>query len=207
MAGDVDVKLVKNNLRSKYKSLRMSISKKRKFDMDMKVYNNLLSTYEYMNCSVLFTYVSKKLEVDTLNVIKSSIDLGKRVAVPRCKSSKNEMEFYFINSLEDLILGAFDILEPRESKSEKVEEYPEDSLCLVPGLAFDFSGQRIGYGKGYYDRFLENYKGNTAGLCYSVCVRRNLPVEEKDKCVKILVTDENVIKVNMRGDKKCKDEI
>lgn len=194
MVDCIDVKLEKNNLRSKYKSLRMAISKKRKFDMDMKVYNNLLSTYEYMNCSVLFTYVSKKLEVDTLGIIKSSINFGKRVAVPKCISSKKKMDFYFINSLDDLFLGAFDILEPRESKCEKVEKYPEDSLCLVPGLAFDFSGQRLGYGKGYYDRFLENYKGNTAGLCYITCVRQNLPVEEKDKCVKILVTDESVIK-------------
>lgn len=195
----LDVKSKKQEVRFKYKNLRNEIQVKKKFEMDVQIHIRLLSLHEYVNCSTLFTYVSKKSEVDTVNIIKSSLEVGKKVAVPKCDVENNVMDFYFIRSFEDLALSSLDILEPVTTKCELVKNYPRDSVCLVPGLVFDVSGARVGYGKGYYDRFLENYKGCTVGLCYSNCLVETVPQSKLDKSVMILVTDKNIRKAKNKG--------
>lgn len=191
---DVDIRSKKQEIRLKYKYLRSFIPPQKKFEMDAQIHVRLLSFHEYVKCSTMFTYVSKKSEVDTINIIKSSLDIGKKVAVPKCNCEDNSMDFYYIRSFEDLSLSSFNILEPVTTKCELVENYPNDSVCLVPGLVFDISGFRVGYGKGYYDRFLGTYEGYTVGLCYSNFLIETVPQSKLDKAVKILVTDKNVRK-------------
>lgn len=115
------------------------------------IINKLLKTREYKSCHTLFTYVSYNQEVITTNLIKETLG-WKKVAVPRIDDDK--MQFYYIDSLEDLRVGGLGILEATNSELA----IPKDNdLFIVPGLAFDEKKNRIGYGKGYYDKYFLEY--------------------------------------------------
>ena len=98
------------------------------------------------------------------------------------------MDFYEVNSLEQLKKGRYSIMEPDAKLCRQITDYSE-GICLVPGLSFDLYGYRLGFGKGYYDRFLENFGGTTAGLCYSRCIEQKLPHGIYDKTVNIIITE------------------
>jgi len=73
--------------------------------------------------------------------------------------------------------------------------FSEKSLCIVPGIAFGKNGERLGYGKGYYDRFLESFKGKTVGLSFEECLSENIPMEAHDRKIDYLVTDKKIYKI------------
>ncbi len=183
-----NIKQYKIELRTHYKSLRSNMPPEKKSFLDKKIRKNLFITREYKRSQLILTYVSKEIEVDTIKIIRKSLENGKCVAVPKCITDKHLMEFYYIQSLDDLAPGAFGVLEPILEKCKLVKDF-SNSLCIVPGFSFDFKGFRLGYGKGYYDRFLSNYEGNTIGICYRNCTRALLPHGYFDKPVDILVTD------------------
>ena len=93
----------------------------------------------------------------------------------------------------DLKKGCFGIDEPDPLICSPVEPV-SDSLCFVPGLAFDEQNYRIGFGKGYYDKFLGNYRGITAGICPEYCMAESLPHEEHDRAVDYVITDRKIRK-------------
>lgn len=178
----------KSILRERYKEVRKNMPLDEKDMMDEQIFTKLVSLDEYQKSRTILVYVSKGLEVSTHKIIEDAWSKNKRVAVPRCDVGPVRMDFYYIDSKNDLEEGYFGIYEPVESKSDMVKGFTE-GLCIVPGLAFDEKGYRLGFGKGYYDRFLSWFKGFTVGICYSNCVTSGLPVEEHDKPVDILVTD------------------
>lgn len=163
----------KQILRNKYKQIRKNIKNKEK--LDSIIYNKIISSKEYKESNLILTYVSLKEEVDTIKLIKHSLNIGKQVAVPKCIG--NLIEFYYINTVEDISNGTFNILEPITDK--KVIDY-DDSICIVPGIAFDKENNRIGYGRGFYDRFLENYNGIKIGLTYKECICDKIDADEND---------------------------
>lgn len=163
----------KQILRNKYKEIRKSIENKE--EHDSVIFNKIISLEEYKQSYLILIYVSLKDEVNTIQLIKHSLEIGKKVAVPKCEG--NEMAFYYINSLEDLEEGKFGILEPKTN--ELVNDF-DNSICVIPGLAFDKQNNRIGYGKGFYDRFLENYKGIKIGLAYKECICDKIDANEND---------------------------
>lgn len=181
------IKYTKDELRKKYKILRVNMSENERAFCDTKIFEYLINLYQYRNAKTILTYISIDIEVDTRLLIKKALDDGKYVAVPKCTDDCG-MDFYFINSTDDLEKSSFGLIEPKTDKCRKVKNY-KDCLCIVPGMSFDVSGYRIGYGKGYYDRFLSEFTGTTAGICYSNCVQWKLPRGFYDKSVDILVTD------------------
>ena len=98
------------------------------------------------------------------------------------------MDFYYIQSIEDLAPGMFGVLEP-EANPEHLYDERDGGLCIVPAFSYDWQGYRLGYGKGYYDRFLSRFEGNIVGICYSDCVQRTLPHGRYDRPVELLVTE------------------
>lgn len=192
-----DIRNIKNELRIQSKNIRRNLNKNKKLSMDYAIHNKFLSLNIYNRENILFTYLSKEIEVDTFNIIKSARLSNKKIAVPKCITETCDMEFYFIESLSDLAPGAFNVLEPIPSKCEIVKDFSR-GICIVPGLCFDSQGFRLGYGKGYYDRFLSRFKGITVGLCYSCCTHLKFPHGKYDKQVNILITDkyirQNIIK-------------
>ena len=154
----------KNELRAVYRRLRTNCPKDVKRELDRKLTEKFLSLDEYKKCRTLFAFVSTPIEVDTSKIIETALKDGKRIAVPKCIDKTGLMDFYFIDSTDCLKKGSFSIMEPDEEICEKVTDF-SDGLCLVPGLCFDYQGYRLGFGKGYYDRFLEKFGGISVGIC------------------------------------------
>lgn len=189
-----NVKELKKNLRMQVRRSRERIMPEFKSRMDSNISKKLFDMKEYADADMIFTYVSKEIEVDTTALIKALLHESKHVAVPLCIPKSCEMEFYEIESLDQLEKGNYSLLEPVPSLCRRA--FPtESSVCIVPGLCFDFQGYRLGYGKGYYDRFLAGFKGKTIGLCYSACVQKELPHGHFDKPVNILITERYVRRI------------
>lgn len=178
-------------LRKRYRFIREHMFKDRKLEMDKKILDKICILNAYKNNETVFTYVSKEIEVDTHELIKRCWSDGKKVAVPACNSEDRTMNFYFINSFEDLEKATFGLLEPKREKCELVTDY-STGLCIVPGFCFDYKGYRLGYGYGYYDRFLQNFQGINLGICYSNCMIPKLPHGKFDKHVDILLNDKYI---------------
>lgn len=186
-----NIKEIKTGLRLKYRSLRENLTEGEKLRLDAEIQSRLLSLREYSQADTVFTYISKELEVDTQAIIQAAWANQKRVAVPRCIPGTRDMEFYYIRSWQDVERASFGIMEPVPGRCERVREESR-GLCLVPGFSFDVQGFRLGYGGGYYDRFLSRFGGFTVGICYSFCVQWNLPHGYYDRSVDLLVTEKYV---------------
>ena len=177
----------KVKLRQHYRSMRDKMTPEYKHSLDIELASRLLCTREYMKAKTLLAYVAKKGEVETRGIIHAAFANKKQVACPRCEG-EGVMKFYLISSMDDLVEGKFGLLEPDTSKC-RLLVYFDKSVCLVPAFTFDPQGYRLGYGAGYYDRFLSTYKGTSAGLCYASFVKWDLPCEPHDAKVQLLVTD------------------
>lgn len=191
-----NVKQLKHDLRRVCRQARRELFENGKKELDKILAESFLSLKEYKDCKTLFAYVSTEFEVDTSFIINSALNDGKFVAVPKCTDECGNMDFYHITSIDCLKKGAYSIMEPDETLCNKVSVF-SDGLCLVPGLCFDNQGYRLGYGKGYYDRFLERFFGTSVGLCYSSLVLSRIPVDVYDKNVDILITENNINYTNI----------
>lgn len=172
----------KRQLRRELIQRRRSMPSEFRAAADMKIFERLVPYLQ--ECSGVFTYVSTEIEVDTRELISWCFRHGKTVAVP--VSGDSELTFYPISSFGELAVGRFSILEPVSRNAAAVPD--KDSLCIVPALCCDRSGLRLGYGRGYYDRFLEGFPGKSVIICYSDFVME-VPAELHDRRADIVVTD------------------
>ena len=188
----IDIRPIKKKMRAEAKESRLSMDVAIKSSLDKKICNRLLNLWAVRETETFLCYVSTEIEVDTKEFINALLSAGKKVAVPRCEGGPSEMNFYYINSLNELSVGAFGVLEP-ESKKEKMLTETENTICIVPAFMFDKSGYRLGYGKGYYDRYLSKYKGSTIGICYSQNIKDELFHGKYDRTVDMIVTEKQII--------------
>ena len=182
-----NIKQRKLQIRNVCKKYRNNLSAEKKQQFDLILQEKFLQTEEYKNAKVLLAFVSKDIEINTELIIKQALSDGKTLALPKCKE-ENLMVFYIVDDLSQLMEGYYGLLEPNPEKCKMLSE-TENTVCLVPGLAFDREGYRIGFGKGYYDRFLLDYKGITVGMCYTKCVEEALPKGYYDRPIDILITE------------------
>ncbi len=186
-----NLKSKKTEIRSRHKKLRESFPEDKKAEFDAAIAERFLGLSEYKSCDTLLAFVSKDIEVDTEEIINSAFKDGKRVAVPKCDTETTTIEFYEISSYDDLEQGFYGLLEPKKS-CKKVENF-DNSVCMVPGLVYDREGFRLGFGKGYYDRFLIDYSGVTVGVCYSRCIEKEIPRGFYDRPIGMVVTEKYII--------------
>jgi len=191
----LDIRAEKKKLRDEFKKHRREMPKSEKASRDFEILNRIIALSEYKEAKMLLTYVSTDIEVDTKALIEGALLDGKAVLVPKCVDGKIDMKFHKITSFSDLKPGAFGVLEPENC--EEVNEF-HDAVCILPGLGFDLQGYRLGYGKGYYDRFLANFKGKNIGVCYNICLKTLLPHGKYDKMVDVLVTEKFVKRFNTK---------
>lgn len=182
-----DIRPIKIEMRQHSKMVRRNMTKETKRRKDSLIIQKLISLESYQRSNLVLTYVSTPIEVNTHELIRHSLALGKKVAVPRCKSKTREMDFCLIRSFDDLEPGTFNVLEPK--KHCRIVKNFGRAFCIIPGLVFDMQGYRLGYGKGYYDRFLSNFKGSRVGVCYACCLTTTLPHGKYDRPINLLVTD------------------
>ncbi len=186
-----DIRANKAGLRVRMRKIRESFPFEVKSEYDAEIALSVLSLKEYKESRAVFLYISKELEVDTSAIFNAALADGKNVAAPICDKDTKRMDFYRVSSAEELKKGSYGILEPNSEICEKVTDL-SSGLCIVPGLSFDGEGYRLGFGMGYYDRFLPRFGGTSVGICYSDCVCRRLPHGYYDRSVTVLVTEEYI---------------
>lgn len=188
----IDIRPIKKQMRSSCKEARRSMDKTFKANYDKKIQNKLLNLFVVREADVVLTYVSTPIEVKTLDFITTLLDQGKKVAVPKCLNDKGDMVFFLINSLDDLEDGFFGVREPNPETATKVTT-TEKTVCIVPAFLFDEKGYRLGYGKGYYDRFLSEFEGKTVGICYEENICDSLMHGKYDRPVTMIVTEKRIV--------------
>ncbi len=182
----------KTELRKYFKELRKGFDSEYRISADKDIATKLFSLPEFIDSKVILVYVSVDNEVETKLIIEKSIALGKAVAVPFCQN--NKMDFHIINSFADLVCTQFGIPTVDPNTSEKIFDF-RNTLCIVPALSFDKFGNRIGYGGGYYDKFLTDNNVNAVGICRDKQLSDTLPAEEYDVKIKTIVTENKIIKI------------
>ena len=147
---------------------------------------------EFQQAEVVFCYVGMEGEINTRPLLEKVLAEGKRLGVPRCEK-KGVMQVYEIHSLQDLAPGSFGILEPAPGAGLI---YPEEiDLALIPCLTCNEQGARLGYGGRYYDRYLEQTACTRAALCRELFLTDDIPVEEHDQQMDLIVTETGVTHV------------
>lgn len=180
----------KKKLRIEYRAARAKISGDEKQKKDFAITGNLLTNEVYTKAQEVLCYVSTGNEIDTRGIILDALRCGKRVFVPKCTEQKGVMKFCRINSFDDLCVGKYGISEPINTADDNEwQQSDEASVCIVPTLCCDRLGNRLGYGGGYYDRFLNDFNGKTVCLCYSQFSQAEIPLEEHDVPCDIIISD------------------
>ena len=179
---------VKSALRKELLEKRRNIIGKE--EKDAKILLSLTRLDDYTSADKLLVYVPLDGEINTEPLINSALDSGKTVAVPYCENKRGKMSFYIIGSLDELKAGTFGVREPDINFNKRLEDF-ENSIIIVPGVSFNRHGHRLGYGGGYYDRFLQSHCINSVGLCYEEMICDSIPVEEHDIAVNTLITDKS----------------
>ncbi|MGV3464839.1 MAG: 5-formyltetrahydrofolate cyclo-ligase [Heyndrickxia sp.] len=136
--------------------------------------------------------ISRSPEVDTWQIIRSGWLEGKKIAVPKCLPESKQMVFRQITSFEQLESVYFGLYEPIETVTEEIKKQ-EIELMIVPGVAYNRTGYRIGFGGGYYDRYLDNFHGETLSLAFSYQVLQDLAIEKHDIPVQSIITEKELI--------------
>jgi len=179
----------KSFMRKEMIKKRREIDQAVRNDWDRQIYLKVISSEFYINANVVFVYVSYNGEVDTHKLIKQALNDKKIVCVPRIISKAEGMEAVPIRSFDDLITGSYGILEPPK---DVLPISPQSiDIALVPGVAFDKDGGRLGYGGGFYDRYLSQMRQDAciAALAYSVQLTDAIPMEPQDKKVHMIFTN------------------
>ena len=146
----------------------------------------LFSTKEWLDAKSIGITIASSHEISTIPIIQQAWREGKKVAVPKCIPSEKKMIFYYIQHLNQLESSYYDLLEPIVSKTTEAKSEELDYM-IVPGVAFDERGYRIGYGGGYYDRYLQTYTGATVSLLLPNQLFKQLPNDEYDIPVDALI--------------------
>lgn len=182
---------IKRQLRKKIKQERDQLGAEYCRRSDSAIMKHIRSLTEYRNATTIFCYVSRGSEIDTFPILEAALEEQKRVCVPRCEG-QGLMDAYQIQSIQDLQPGKFGILEP--PKSCVCIAPKEIDLALIPCLTCDYEGNRLGYGGGYYDRYLKRWDFLKIVLCRSRTMTETVPHEETDCRMDIIVTENGVIR-------------
>ncbi len=181
---------MKQELRKKYISLRKTvISDEERLNFSREIAQKVMAQVEVKNAETVFCYSAYAGEVETDLLIDALLGMGKKVCLPLCDKNTNTMTAREIKSRSELALGAYGILEP--SGKEILPE--EIDFIIVPMVAFDKKRTRLGYGGGYYDRYLPKTKAFKCGIAYSFQQAENLPRGEYDILLDMIITEKEVI--------------
>jgi 5-formyltetrahydrofolate cyclo-ligase len=177
------------------KEIRSSMIEKLKMipaeERDIKsklITEKLIQTKVWNKARIIATTMSMEHEVNTSFLIQAAWNEDKTIVVPKCIHKTKEMKFYKITSFSDLEKGYFDILEPKVEQCVEIVKDDID-LIIVPGVAYTKEGSRIGYGGGYFDRYLENYQKDILSLAFQCQMTTKLPFEQHDIHIPLIIND------------------
>lgn len=185
----------KKLIRSSIRKLRDSMPEDERSVKSQRITDSVTGTPEYKAARDVLIYVSTGSEADTTELIKKCFEDKKNVYVPKVYGK--EMRFISIGSLDELTPGYYGIMEPVSDEpvwEKGSRDTYNDSLCIMPGLAFDRKFNRIGYGGGFYDKFLEKAQVYKMAVCYDCQIVECIDAQDTDIKPDMIVTDMEVIK-------------
>jgi len=182
----------KAEIRKRILEIRKNLSEEEIAAKSEAILQNVLKTPEYEEAVNILLYADYSHEVMTRGIFENAILRKKRVYFPKTDSFTNTMEFYQITAKNQLVRGYKGILEPKGDIRYRFRfNVREDTLIILPGVAFDTFGYRIGYGKGYYDRYLANKRQmSRVALAFSCQIVDEIPKEIHDIKMDKIVTEE-----------------
>lgn len=193
---------MKSSIRKDFLNKRDNMSIELALKKSVKIQNKLKSLKEFIQAKSILFYVSKGCEVSTIALIEEcfaydmlSIKINgcqKQVILPRVVPKTASLDLFEVKTFEELEMGSFGILEPKKTL-QRFTNYGNIDLIIVPGIAFDRKGNRIGYGKGFYDNLLKKTNGVSIALAYDYQVQNSVPKNHEDIPVDIIVTEKEVI--------------
>lgn len=182
----------KPHIRQQFLEVRRSLSTSEVEKLSRLMTKQLKKLDSFLEADTIHTYVSmdQQREISTRSLIQDCLDLGKKVVVPKIKKG-GQLTHHPIQSLSELEQNNWGVLEPN---TDELTDTREISLIIVPMVAADFNMNRIGYGKGFYDRFLKQTGAFRIGLCYNCTLSWNrLPVDTFDQQLNVVITESKII--------------
>jgi 5-formyltetrahydrofolate cyclo-ligase len=177
----------KKELRSLIIGELKKLSKPEYEQFSYEIANQLFAEELWGKSKTIGITISNYPELDTYQIIRKAWEQGKRIVVPKCHPKVKHMSFHELKQFTQLESVYYGLLEPIEAITKTVDK-EEIDLLIVPGLAFTNEGYRLGFGGGYYDRFLPDYKGSTVSLAFPTQLKAKLPIEEHDIPVQKIIT-------------------
>ncbi|MGE5330025.1 MAG: 5-formyltetrahydrofolate cyclo-ligase [Deltaproteobacteria bacterium] len=187
----------KNEIRKAVLNRRELLAPEEREEYSKVICKKLEKLKEYKEANIIFAYINSKSEVETRTVLLNSINKGKTVCLPHSIKHTFELEFYRIFDFKkELQIGSYGILEPVPNV-ERIVLPQKAELIIIPGVAFDLNLNRVGYGKGYYDKFLSSVPESIPkiALAYDFQVLEGIRAGENDIKMDMVITEKRIITV------------
>ena len=172
---------------------RLSLSEESRSQSSRRLCEKIASLNEFQQADLILVYSPSRNEPDLTPLVEIAVQADKKVAFPISVTDECTLLFKEVSSTDELEIGTYGIPEP--PITAPTPRITEKSLCIVPALAFDSEGFRIGYGKGYYDRFLSKFKGISVGAVFDDLICEKLPTDTTDIPVNIIITETGVTRI------------
>lgn len=183
----------KDEIRAVYSEKRKAMDAEEKQRRDEAICRAAVSLVSFRYAEYVLLYAATENEINITPVAEEALARGKKIAFPRCDKETHTMRYHIVTSLDQLSPDAYGICEP--PKDAPIYDPKTDlgsAVCFVPGLVYDKAGFRLGYGKGFYDRYLSGFSGCTIGVVYSDYILQSVPRGRFDVSVNILLTEKGV---------------
>lgn len=181
--------MTKDEIRNQVKAQRRQLTAEQIVQAGGRITDRLLSLDCCRQARTVMVYLSAFKEPATDEMIKRLNSAGKRLAAPISHTDTFTITPAYLGSPDSLTAGAYGIQEPSECLEAAVSDI---DIALIPGIVFDKTGARIGFGKGYYDRFLAGFKGLKIGICYDFQVFDRIPSSFHDVKMDLIITEKRI---------------
>lgn len=188
--------MYKRKLRLQILERLNQLSEEEKTEIENLLISHLIHSKLFQKSSVIGTTFSQPFEWNTKPIMEKAWEENKTVVVPKTYPMKRQLTFFEVHKDSELEVGYGNILEPKEEYSKKHDKNEID-LLIVPGIVFDEYGYRIGFGGGYYDRFLTDYKRTTVSIASKRQMIEKIPIQPYDIPVDFLVTEDGFYRVKI----------
>ena len=179
-------------IRKELMAIRNAIADDERSLAERAMISKLLSLASFRFAETILLYYPIKNEPDLLRLAEAVVKMGKRIAFPLCHTESCTLTYHYVTSVEDLTDGTYGTKEPKNDAPLYIPDKSKSDVILVPGISFDKEGYRLGYGKGYYDRFLSDFGGTQIGVTFHKLFEDSLPRGRYDRKVDIILTEKGV---------------
>ena len=187
------IRKVKDEIRADYSARRAAMDPAEKKRRDDAICRAAVSLVSFRYAEYVLLYAATENEIQIRDIAIEALNRGKKIAFPRCDKETHTMQYHIVSSLDELAPDTYGILEPPpENPIYDPETDLGSAICFVPGLVYDKAGYRLGYGKGFYDRYLSHFSGCTLGVVYSDYILPVVPRGRFAVSVNILLTEKGV---------------